>query len=129
MIRPEAAGTALNAVPSIPRRRGEPVFPAPWAAAAFAMTLALHEQGLFTWPDWAERLGATIADNVAGDPTEAEAYWRCWLVALEKMIPAAGLAAGDDLQHLQAAWRAAAETTPHGEPIVLSEQVRAGFSR
>ena len=124
MTRPEAAEAALAAVPSIPRHEGEPVFPAPWAAAAFAMTLALHQRGLFTWPDWAGRLGAAIADDGAGDPADPEAYWRCWLAALEETISAGGLAAGDDLQRLQAAWRSAAAATPHGEPIVLSNHVK-----
>jgi hypothetical protein len=32
-----------------------PVFSAPWEAQAFAMVLALHERGLFTWPEWARR--------------------------------------------------------------------------
>ena len=38
------------AVPSIPCDAEGPVFREPWEAQAFAMALALHERGLFTWP-------------------------------------------------------------------------------
>ena len=37
-----------------------PVFREPWEAQAFAMTLALYERGLFTWPEWA----ATLAEEI-----------------------------------------------------------------
>src|SRR3546814_3321053 len=37
-----------------------PVFRAPWEAQAFAMAVALHQQGLFTWPEWAAALTAEI---------------------------------------------------------------------
>ena len=36
----------------------------PWEAQAFAMALALHERGVFTWPEWAATLGAEVS---AGD--------------------------------------------------------------
>ena len=46
----------------------DPVFSEPWQAQAFAMTLALHRRGLFTWPEWAEALAAQIAAaQAAGD--------------------------------------------------------------
>lgn len=32
------------------------VFAEPWQAHAFAMTLQLHEKGVFTWPEWAAAL-------------------------------------------------------------------------
>jgi nitrile hydratase accessory protein len=110
----------LQAIPFIPRDANGPVFPAPWAARAFAMTLALHERGLFSWSEWAETLGATSArgeDPVAND---AEAYWRAWLSALEAILGRTQLAAPDDLLRLQEAWRRAAERTPHGEPVELA---------
>ena len=44
---------ATQDVPSIPRDADGPVFREPWEAQAFAMTLALHERGLFTWKEWA----------------------------------------------------------------------------
>jgi nitrile hydratase accessory protein len=119
--RREATETALGDVRSIPRDGDDPVFPAPWAATAFAMTVALHERGLFTWAEWAERLGRAIAD--AGEDSDPEAYWHCWLAALEDTVTTGGIAAAGALGELQAAWRHAASATPHGEPIVLSEHV------
>ena len=40
----------------LPRDAEGPVFREPWEAQAFAMALALHERGLFTWPEWAAML-------------------------------------------------------------------------
>ena len=39
------------ALPGLTRDDGGPVFKAPWEAQAFAMALALHERGLFTWKE------------------------------------------------------------------------------
>ena len=60
MIDQAAARRATQEVPSIPRDADGPVFREPWEAQAFAMTLALHERGLFTWPEWAAALAAEI---------------------------------------------------------------------
>src|SRR4029079_12536266 len=88
---------ATAAVPSIPRDAEGPVFHQPGEAQAFAMTLALHERGLFTWPQWA----ATLADEIkraqgAGDPDTGETYYRHWLNALERLRAAKG---GDHPRH------------------------------
>lgn len=45
----------------VPAMAGEPVFREPWEAQAFAMTVLLHQRGLFTWGEWAQALGAQIA--------------------------------------------------------------------
>src|SRR6516225_9675364 len=92
-IDPTVARRAADAMPSIPRDAEGPVFREPWEAQAFAMALALHERGLFTWPEWA----ATLADEIkraqaAGDPDTGETYYRHWLNALERMVAAKGLA-------------------------------------
>ena len=50
---PDAALRATQQVPGIPVGPEGPVFAEPWQAQAFALTLSLHEQGLFTWPEWA----------------------------------------------------------------------------
>ena len=59
-IDPAAARHATEALPGIPRDEGGPVFREPWEAQAFSMALALHERGVFTWPEWA----ATLADEI-----------------------------------------------------------------
>jgi nitrile hydratase accessory protein len=52
----------------------EPVFAEPWQAQAFAMTVKLNEQGLFTWSEWAEVFGAEI--TAAGPDDKAENYYK-----------------------------------------------------
>ncbi len=61
MTRDSAARRATQDVPGIPRDAEGPVFREPWEAQAFAMALALHERGLFTWPEWAATLVASAA--------------------------------------------------------------------
>jgi nitrile hydratase accessory protein len=110
---------ALSAVASIPRDADGPIFPAPWAARAFALAVALNERGVFAWREWSEALGAAIARDASSDPTDPEAYWRSWLAALEDILAKKQLTAAADLAPLQAAWRRAAEATPHGQAIKL----------
>ena len=115
-----AARRAAEAVPSIPRDADGPVFREPWEAQAFAMTLTLHERGLFTWPEWAATLGAEIKRaQAAGDPDTGETYYRHWLNALERIVAAKGLADTAMLARYRHAWHHAADRTPHGMPIEL----------
>ena len=83
---------AIAAVPGIPRGPEGPVFREPWEAQAFAMTLALHERGLFSWGEWA----AALADEIkraqaAGDPDTGDTYYRHWLAALERLVAEKGM--------------------------------------
>jgi len=106
--------------PGMPRDADGPVFSAPWEAQAFAMTLALHERGLFTWPEWAEALAAQIAEaQAAGDPDTGQTYYLHWLAALEKLVASKGASSGDELARYRHAWEHAAGRTPHGQPIEL----------
>ena len=115
-----AARRAAEAVPSIPRDADGPVFREPWEAQAFAMTLALHERGLFSWPEWAATLGEEIKRaQAAGDPDTGETYYRHWLNALERIVAAKGLADVTMLARYRHAWHRAADRTPHGTPIEL----------
>ncbi len=114
-----ALAGALQDVASIPRDADGPVFPAPWAARAFALAVALNERGVFTWDEWSRSLGPKVAVETAADPADPEAYWRAWLSALETVLADKQVAAGTDLLDLKEAWRAAAERTPHGQPIEL----------
>ena len=116
-----AAGRrATEAVPGIPRDADGPVFREPWEAQAFAMTLALHERGLFSWPEWAATLGEEIKRaQAAGDPDTGETYYRHWLNALERIVAAKGLADVTMLARYRHAWHHAADRTPHGTPIDL----------
>ena len=84
-----AAQRAAQEVPGIPCDAEGPVFREPWEAQAFAMTLTLHERGLFTWPQWAEALSRQIAlAQAAGDADLGDTYYRHWLRALESLVSA-----------------------------------------
>jgi nitrile hydratase accessory protein len=88
-----AAQHATKEVPSIPCDAEGPVFREPWEAQAFAMTLTLHERGLFTWPQWAATLSEEIKRaQAAGDPDTGETYYRHWLNALERLVAEKGVA-------------------------------------
>jgi len=96
------------------------VFAAPWQAHAFAMTLHLHERGLFTWQDWADTLSAQITeDQQHGDPDDGQTYYHHWLGALEKMILKLNIGTQDQIHELEHAWEDAAARTPHGQAIML----------
>ena len=98
----------------------EPVFREPWEAQAFALALALHERGVFTWQEWAATLGEEIKKaQAAGDPDTGETYYRHWLAALERLVAAKGLADTATLACTCKAWRSASARTPHGTPIEL----------
>jgi nitrile hydratase accessory protein len=118
---------AVAALPSLPRDEGGPVFREPWEAQAFAMTLALYRRGLFTWPEWAETLGAEIKRaQREGDPDTGDTYYRHWLKALERLVAEKGIAASSDLSRYRDAWHRAADRTPHGMPIALQPEDFAG---
>src|SRR5262245_11099198 len=122
-IDPVAARRATDAVLSIPRDKEGPVFREPWEAQAFAMALALHERGLFTWPEWAAALAAEIKRaQAAGDPDTGETYYRHWLAALERLVAEKGIATSETLARYRDAWDHAADRTPHGAPIELKPE-------
>ena len=115
-----AAARATAAVPDIPRDEAGPVFREPWEAQAFAMALALHERGLFSWTEWA----AALADQIkraqaAGDPDTGETYYHHWLATLERMTAEKAVTTPADLTTYRDAWERAAARTPHGQPIEL----------
>jgi nitrile hydratase accessory protein len=109
--------------PGLPRDGAEPVFHEPWEAQAFAMALALHERGLFTWEEWAAALGREIkAAQAAGDPDTGSTYYRHWLAALERLVAEKKVAGTDTLARYRDAWAHAAARTPHGTPIALVDE-------
>lgn len=101
----------------------EPVFNAPWEAQAFAMAVALHERGAFSWSEWAATLAAVIAEVKArGEDDTGERYYEHWLTALERLARRKGLVSADALEARRDAWDRAARATPHGHPIELRRQ-------
>jgi nitrile hydratase accessory protein len=118
-----AAAHATRALSGLPRDDDGPVFREPWEAQAFAMALALHERGLFSWNEWA----AVLADEIrraqaGGDPDTGETYYRHWLATLERMVAEKGIATAATLHRYRDAWDHAADRTPHGRPIELKQE-------
>ena len=118
MSLPEDPSRAAAAVAPIPRGEGgAPVFGAPWEAQAFAMTLALHERGLFTWPEWAEALTAEIKKaQAAGDPDDGSTYYRHWLAAIERLAAERGVTTPAALDERREAWDRAKKGLNVGAP-------------
>ena len=111
---------AIAALPGIPRSPKGPVFREPWEAQAFAMTVALHERGLFGWTEWTAVLGDEIKRAQAScDPDTGETYYRHWLAALERIVAEKGITDTAALARYRDAWDHASDRTPHGLPIVL----------
>lgn len=108
------------ALPGQPRDDDGPVFRAPWEAQAFAMAVALHARGLFTWSEWARALAERIAAApLAGDADKGDTYYHHWLEALEALVAQKGAASAEELLRYQRAWDHAADRTAHGQPIEL----------
>ena len=89
------------------------VFEEPWQAEAFAIVVALHERGLFTWNQWADALSTHV--KAPG----GENYYAAWLAALEKLLISLNVTATTEVDALTEAWQRAAHATPHGQPILL----------
>lgn len=92
----------------------DPVFQAPWEARVFALAVSLSKAGLFTWGEWNAALVARVKASPCG-----EATYDLWLDTLEDMLISRTAADRSVLADLREAWRAAAERTPHGQPIEL----------
>jgi nitrile hydratase accessory protein len=111
---------AKRSVPGI----DDPVFSEPWQAEAFALVVALHERGLFSWSEWAEALSAEV--KAPGAAPDGSDYYEHWLRALEKLLSAKGVAGITEIDALSEAWQRAAHATPHGKPILLENDPERG---
>jgi nitrile hydratase accessory protein len=123
MVDRSAAAQATAALPGIPRDEEGPVFREPWEARAFAMAVALHGRGVFTWPEWADALAGEFKQAQAkGDADTGETYYRHWLATLEKLVASKNVTTEDALHRYRDAWDHAADRTPHGQPIELTPE-------
>ncbi len=117
------AKSPLAASPGLPKsREGEPAFAEPWQAEAFAMTVHLHEKGVFSWSEWAEVLSHELYKP--GRRADASDYYDCWVAALSRLITELSITSAAQLDGLTAQWQQAAEATPHGQPIRLENASR-----
>jgi nitrile hydratase accessory protein len=79
---------------SLLRRNGEPVFHHDWERRAFAIAVALCEQGCFDWDEFRSHLIDAIATSgeTAEQPDpQAPGYYEHWLGSLERTLAAKGL--------------------------------------
>lgn len=98
----------------------EPVFEAPWHAQAFALTVHLHAQGVFGWPEWAQMLGAVLKEHgVAKELNGGDDYFLAWIEALERICTQTALTDPNALADLKSQWTEAYLATPHGQPVRL----------
>ena len=124
MSRPDPE--RLAALPTLPREDGGPVFAEPWQAQAFALAVTLSQQGHFTWKEWAAALAGELkAAADRGEPDDGSQYYEHWVVALERLVTAKGLADSPALRERTEAWADAYRHTPHGKPVELRQDQRA----
>lgn len=108
----------LAGSPQLPKSpEGDPVFAEPWQAEAFAMTVRLHEKGVFSWSEWAEALSQELYKP--GRCADGSDYFDCWVAALSRLVTELSITSEAHLDHLTRSWQRAAEATPHGKPILL----------
>jgi nitrile hydratase accessory protein len=91
--------------------RPETPFSAPWEAQAFALAVALADNGAFVWREFSEALGAEIkaADEAGRDLP----YYVLWLVALEKLLARKGVVSEVVLSAREAAVKEEATAAAH----------------
>lgn len=68
---------------ALPRANGELVFDAPWQSRAFAMAVALAEDGVYEWNAFRDRL---IEEIAAHEPDDGGRYYERWLEAFERVL-------------------------------------------
>lgn len=90
---------------ALPRQSGELIFQDPWEGIAFAMAVALCEQGHYGWPDFQTRLIAHIAAADHQEPSSRPTYYECWLSALETFLIDRGIVSHKKLTS-RASWLA-----------------------
>jgi nitrile hydratase accessory protein len=78
-----------------PRKNGELVFETPWQGRAFGMAVALHEQQLYDWEEFRQRLIGEIARaDAGGDPS---GYYERWLAAFESLLIERGVVSKEEI--------------------------------
>jgi nitrile hydratase accessory protein len=98
----------------------EPVFTEPWQAQAFALALALQQEGLIAAGEWTDALAAAIKRaQTEGDPDLGDSYYVHWLSALEELVRLKELSNTEEIAARVEAWRRSYLSTPHGKPVEL----------
>jgi nitrile hydratase accessory protein len=89
----------IDGVAAPPRANGELVFAEPWQSRAFGLAMALNAGGVFEWEDFRQQLIAAIAE-AEREATDEEpfSYYRCWLLALERVLDAGRVVSAEQLR-------------------------------
>lgn len=99
----------------------ELAFAEPWHAQVFAVTVALNEAGRFEWSEWANRFSKMLKRNgLSKELNGGNDYFHAWLETLEAFLAEMGDANPSDVAAVSLDWEKAYLTTPHGEPVHLS---------
>ena len=102
--------------------RPEPVFQEPWHAQLFALTVYLNEKGHFDWPDWAASFSEVLKRHgLRKELNGGDDYFQAWLATLEAFLEERELTNAGDVAELKRAWEQAYLSTPHGDPVRLSD--------
>jgi nitrile hydratase accessory protein len=81
-----------------PRSNGELVFAEPWQSRAFGLAMSLNASGVFEWEDFRRQLITAVAEaEREADAEEPFSYYRCWLLALERVLDAGGVVSAEQL--------------------------------
>lgn len=89
-------------------------FAEPWQARAFAMAVLASRRGCFTWSEWTQALSRELQHRAD------EAYFDCWLAALQSLLLGKGAIGPGELSGRRQAWEDAFRRTPHGVPVSLT---------
>ncbi len=109
-----------EALPPLPRKRGEPVFQDSWEAEAYAMGNILVKEGLVSRRAWMDLMAEAIRmAQASGDPDSGETYYLHWCSALESLCFQRGLISPEAYQELLSIWAQAIANTPHGVALSI----------
>lgn len=82
-----------------PRSNGELVFAEPWESRAFGLAMSLNAGGVFEWEDFRLQLITAVAEaELVATDEEPYSYYRCWLLALERVLEAGGVVSAEQLR-------------------------------
>ena len=113
-VQPESAKTEtlthrrvadMEGQSALPRQSGGLVFQDAWEGIAFAMAVALCEQGRYAWSEFQARLIAQIAAADQQEPAVRPIYYECWLSALEALLVETNIVSRKKLS-IRASWLA-----------------------
>ena len=81
---------------ALPRRSGELVFHDDWERRAFALAIALCEQGHYSWNEFRDHLIASIGETPDRLGADAPGYYEHWLTSLETTLAEKGIVASGE---------------------------------